>query len=170
MFEVGDLIVYATHGICRVDDISEMTFYDMTKTYYILHPIEDPKLTIRVPVDNDSVVMLKVIEKEQAKAIIESFALPGSEWIEKNTERAHKYHQIINRGNREEIARIINTLMRRKLTVEMEGKKLGEADNRMLTSIQKIMFTELSISLNKTFEDIMEQVTELIRSTLEIRT
>ncbi|MDQ6596090.1 CarD family transcriptional regulator [Bacillus salipaludis] len=41
MFNIGDLIIYSGHGICRVDDICEKTVSGITRTYYVLHPMEN---------------------------------------------------------------------------------------------------------------------------------
>lgn len=53
MFNIGDLIVYSGHGICCIDDICTKTYWDVAKDYRILHTVENGKLTISVPVDND---------------------------------------------------------------------------------------------------------------------
>ena len=36
MHEIGELIIYPGHGICRVDDIDEKNIAGETKTYYIV--------------------------------------------------------------------------------------------------------------------------------------
>ena len=61
MFNVGDLIIYSTHGICQIDEVCEKTVLGVSRHYYVLHPLEDAKLTISTPVDNDKVVMMKVV-------------------------------------------------------------------------------------------------------------
>ncbi|MGO5067087.1 MULTISPECIES: CarD family transcriptional regulator [unclassified Clostridium] len=67
MFSIGDLIIYSGQGICFIDDISKKTYGDFTKEYYVLHPIENYKLTISIPVDNDKVTMLEIIDRNEAK-------------------------------------------------------------------------------------------------------
>ena len=81
MFNVGDLIMYSTHGICQIDEICEKTYLDVTKIYYVLHPLNNNKLKISTPVDNDKVMMLEIMDKERAETILESFKLPGIEWM-----------------------------------------------------------------------------------------
>ena len=43
MYNIGDLIIYSSHGICRIDDICEKEYYGVAKNYYVLHPMEDYK-------------------------------------------------------------------------------------------------------------------------------
>jgi CarD family transcriptional regulator len=168
MFNVGDLIIYSGQGICRIDDISEKTYFGETKNYYTLHPIEGNKLEISIPVDNDKVVMLDLINRDEAEEIIKSFSLPGVDWIEINSHRAQIYSDMIKKGHRKEIATIINTLMRHKYRVESKGRKFYEQDSRLLTNAQSTLFAELAMSLNTSFEEINERIIALIAASEEL--
>ncbi len=162
MFNIGDLIIYSGHGICQIDEICDKSILGVTKKYYVLHPVQDTNLTISTPVDNNSVLMLAMIDKNEAEEILESFRHPGIEWIEKSSQRPHIYYDIVNAGNRKEISKIVNTLMRKKHEIEMSGKKFHEYDRKLLTFISNILFAELAISLDTTFEKVFDRVTTLI--------
>lgn len=162
MFNVGDLIIYSAHGICRVDDIEEKTFFGTTKEYYSLHPIEDPKLKINAPVDSDKIIMQELLSKKEAEEILESFRQPGVAWIEVDSQRSQTYSDYIKKGNRRDIAKIASTLIREKIKIEASGRKFHEADKRMLTTIQDILFSELAYSLDTTSEAIYEKVMSYI--------
>ncbi|WP_256358056.1 CarD family transcriptional regulator [Bacillus sp. sid0103] len=74
MFNIGDLVIYSAHGICKIDDICEKTVSGTTRTYYELHPMDnDRQLTISIPVNTDKVVMLEPLQKAEAQEILESF-------------------------------------------------------------------------------------------------
>jgi len=113
MFKIGDMIIYSVHGLCEIKDITEKKHRGTTRKYYVLHPLQDPQLTIYSPVDNDKVVMLEPLEKEEAEEILQSFENPGITWIEDVKQRNRKYQQLITNGDRREIASIANTLMRK---------------------------------------------------------
>ena len=53
-------------------------------------------------------------------------------------------------------------LMRKKHEIEMSGKKFHEYDRKFLTFVSDILFAELAISLDTTFEEIFDRVTNLI--------
>lgn len=72
MFKVGDLIIYSGQGICRIDDICKQRFLGEAKDYYVLHPIASPSLKTSTPVDNDKVLMLELINMDEALEIIEA--------------------------------------------------------------------------------------------------
>lgn len=163
MFKEGDLVTYSTHGICKIVDICTKTYSGITRNYYVLHPIGDSNLTIQCPTDNKQNVMQEMMDEGEAEEILESFKQPGMNWIEKPNDRKRYYSDMLKTGNRETIAKIVNTLMRKKRKVENDGKKLAEADRKMLCSIQNILFKELAFSLNTSFETIDKQVNKLIK-------
>lgn len=163
MFKKGDLIMYSVHGICKIDDICEKTISYVRKNYYILHPISDNKLSISIPVDNDKVTMLELLNKEEAEEVLESFKRPGAEWIESDRERGLVYGEIMKSGNRKEIIKVVNTLMKEKINIEKEGKKFHEKDKKLLTDIQTNLFSELAFSLNTTLDEIAKKVNNYIK-------
>ncbi|MCS0673682.1 CarD family transcriptional regulator [Cytobacillus firmus] len=165
MYNIGDLMIYSAHGICRVDDICEKTISGITRMYYILHPIEDNhQLTISTPIDNDKVVMLDLIKQDEALNILSSFKKPGIKWNDKPNVRVNLFKDIVNTGDRKEIAKVVNTLWRKKLESEQNDKKLYEQDQKLLNAVQKILFKELSLSLDKSAEEIEELVKEMIKA------
>ena len=158
MFKKGDLVLYSSHGICKIDDICEKKFSNIKKNYYILHPINDKKISISIPVDNDKVSILELLTQEEAKIILESFKNEGVEWINIDRDRTETYNENIKKGNRTEIAKIVNTLMKEKASLESNGKKFHEKDKKMLLGIQNILFSELAFLLNTTSEEIEQKV------------
>ncbi|WP_138420544.1 CarD family transcriptional regulator [Aquibacillus sediminis] len=159
MFTIGDLVIYSSHGICKIDDICDKTIFGTTKKYYVLHPMEDDhQLTISTPVNNDKVMMLELIDREEAQQILDSFHHPGVEWNTNHHERFQQYSTIIKTGDRKEIAKVINTLIRKKIEAERNERKFYERESGMLKETKQILFEELAISLDTTFEKINEMV------------
>lgn len=162
MFSIGDLVLYSTNGVCCIDDICEKTVLGVTKNYYVLHPMKDSKLSISTPVENGKVTMMELISKEEAKEILESFKEDGIDWIESDNDRNHIYSHIIKKGERKEVSRLANTLMKEKIKIEGNGKKFHEKDKKLLTSIQSVIYTELALSLDTTDEFIEEKINNFI--------
>lgn len=163
MYSVGDLIMYSSHGICEIDDITEKNFSNQTKTYYVLHPINNAQLVINVPIHSDKINLQDVVNKTTAQKIIDSFKQPGVDWIEKNNHRIHIYSEAIKHGDRYEIAKIVNTLMVKQHELQQFDKKLSSQDMKLLASIQNILFSELALSLETTSDDIYNRVVECLK-------
>lgn len=167
MFEVGDLIIYSGQGICHIDDVCKKTILGESKDYYILHPVASPSLKISTPIDNKKVLMMGLISKDEACEVIEDFKKPGIEWIEIASNRLGQYSKIVKKGNRKEILKVANTLIRKKYEIELKGRKMYEQDNNLLNNIKNILFSELAIALNTTIEDINEKITRLITESMK---
>ncbi|RFB17208.1 CarD family transcriptional regulator [Bacillus sp. HNG] len=162
MFNIGDLVIYSNQGICRIDDICEKTYSGITRNYYIMSPIEDSTLTIQNPVDNDRNLMRAIIGKSESEEILDSFKLPGIQWIDHASERHKNYSEIVSSGDRKEISSVLNTLMSKKYEFEIIDKKLSEHDRRLLLHIQKILFKELAITLDTTVKAIEKDINRMI--------
>src|SRR5699024_10867351 len=107
MLQIGDLAIYQNHGICRVEDICDQTYAGVTRTYYMLYPIENSEgLTAYVPVENGKTLLLKLIDKEKAKKVLLSFHSEGIEWIQRPQRRSQVYGKIMHSGDRMETAKI----------------------------------------------------------------
>lgn len=163
MFNIGDLVIYSSHGLSRIDDICEKTISNVTKKYYVLHPLNQVNLTISAPVDSNKLLMQKTLDSAEAKGIFEFFKQQDISWIENSKQRYKQYQDHLKTGNRNEIAKIANILMRKDLELQLENKKLPEQDRKMLEPIQNILFKELAHSLDTTFEKIVEHINSLIK-------
>ncbi len=164
MFNIGDIIFYSQHGLSKIDDICEKTFSNVTRTYYVIHPLEQSNLTISTPVDNVKVVMLKRMEREEAEEILQSFKQPGMDWIEDLRQRKMKFQEILASGQRKEIAQTANALMRKNFELSQNKKRLYEQDNKLLHKIQNLLFKELAMALNTSIDEIIDQINDMIRS------
>lgn len=163
LFKAGDLIIYSTHGVCRIDDISDKTVADETKSYYTLHPINNAqKLQISIPVDSDKVMMLTLLEADEAKEILESFRSPGAEWNPHPNNRNREFLNIVHSGNRHDIAQVVNTLTRRQIEATLTNKKLYEQDRKILENAKTILVKELSLALDLTEEVIDRKISSYL--------
>lgn len=159
MFNIGDLVIYSAHGICKIDDICDKTVAGKTRKYYVLHPIENNhQLTISTPVNNKKNVLHELMDKEEALEILKSFQKEGIEWDDRPNPRLQSYSKIVSSGDRTEIAEVVNTLIRKQIELEQEEKQLYAQDLNLLTPTQHTLFKELSIALATSVETINKLV------------
>lgn len=162
MYKIGDIIVYSAHGLCQIDDICERTVLGETRTYYVMHPLDDKDLTISCPVDSDKVLMLSALEADEAAEILQSFRSPGLPWVDDYRQRTARYREYMNSGDRMTIARMANTLMYKELELGQVKKHLYETDRKMLADIKRILFHELALSMDSTYEKIESLIGQYI--------
>lgn len=165
MYNAGDLIIYSNHGLCKIEEICEKKFRNISRKYYVIHPIEEPQLTISAPVDKAEKSIRALMDKEEAEKILESFKEPGIQWIEDARERNKKYNKVLDKGDRGEISGVLNTLMRKENEALRNEQKISDQDRKLLNSIQIIMFKELAVTLDTSLETITEKVNGMIKQT-----
>ena len=73
MFQAGDLVVYGSTGVCRVEGITQpgTSGADRDRQFYLLKPLQQDGV-IYTPVDNAKVPMRPVISREEAEARLRS--------------------------------------------------------------------------------------------------
>ena len=69
MFEKGEYIIYGSNGVCEVQDYMNAAGETDNRTYYVLAPMRSKGSTIFSPVDNQKVLMRKVMTKEEGEAV-----------------------------------------------------------------------------------------------------
>ena len=70
MFEKGEYIIYGSNGVCEVQDYMSAAGESDNRTYYVLAPMRYRGSTIFSPVDNQKVLMRKVMTKEEAREFL----------------------------------------------------------------------------------------------------
>ena len=73
MFSVGDFIVYGANGVCKITNIGPMAVPGTLKKkmYYTMTPCYIRDSSIFTPVDNERVVMRKVMTRDEAVQFID---------------------------------------------------------------------------------------------------
>lgn len=158
MYTNGDLVIYSTHGICRIDEVSNNTFYGHTKLYYVLHPIDKEGLKIQIPVDSAENSFNPLLNAQESKTLIKQFSNKGVDWIDNTSHRTRMFDTMIQTGNRIDIVNVLSTLLRKKSELTHLEKKLSNQDNKLLELIQHILFTEMAFALQTTPEAVQASV------------
>jgi CarD family transcriptional regulator len=149
MFEITDIVIHPTSGICKIEDIREEAFGKLGKhTYYVLSPLyENNHTVIYIPVDG-SIELRKVLSKENIKDIIKRVNLNNQLWIENDHKRAEKFNNILRSGNQSQIIELIVEIYMKQEEKAKEGKKLHVSDIRILDEAQKMVHQEFAYALN----------------------
>ena len=70
MFFKGDTIVYATTGVCVIDDIREQACTGEVHTYYVLQPVFDSSSKVFAPVGSSEQKMRAVLTAGEADELV----------------------------------------------------------------------------------------------------
>ena len=149
MFETGDMILYGSQGVCRIEKIEKMRIDREVKPYYVLRPVYERGCTVFIPVDNEKLTskMKHVLSVEQVNEIISLSPSQQSVWIDDDMVRKETFRATLDRGDRQEIACMIKALYLRQKKQNAMGKKLHMSDERLFKEAEKMLYDEFSIVL-----------------------
>ncbi len=158
MFKVGDVVVHK-RDICKITEI--IKDFRPGEDYYTLVPINDESLIIHTPVLDERGLIRNVISKKDAEALIQK--IPEIKVIkasDKPNDRSleNEYTSLINTGKHKDLIRIIKTAYLRKEEKVNNGQKASEKDKNFFNLAEKLFYTELSITLNKSYQETKEYV------------
>jgi len=134
------------------------------KNCYEIHPINDERLFLSVPVEKGDLLLFKMADKSEAEDLLNKFNEKGYEWIDNNNERVKIYTDILKTGKREDISLVLNALITEGIKLSKIDKKLNEKDKRILSSIEEILFEELAYALEITKEEVKSKIYKIIKS------
>lgn len=158
-YSKGDTVVYGGSGVCKIDDIKDISFYhERPQKYYILKPLfaKQQELVVYVPYDNEKLVakIQPVISKEEAIELIDNIKDVELEWIDDRNQRKDIYGSIVTSGSRREIVDVISLIKNHKNALEAEGKRLNMQDEKLLVEAERRMNAEFAVALNMDFDKV----------------
>ena len=168
MFQVNDMVLYGTNGVCKVVDIDERDCGGRMVEYYILKPIYASNSTIFVPVNNEKLTskMRYVLTKEEIDAKIRAIPEVQEEWMDDERARKEHFKDMVSRADTFELIQLIKMLMEHREKVVARGKKLNVADERMLQEAEKMICDEFSYVLGIPKEDVPSYITNSMKESI----
>lgn len=154
MYKVGDFVVYR-RDVCKVVGLSKK--YRNDEDYYKLAPTNDLTLTINTSTTDSEKLFRPVISKSDAEKLIAKIAS-----IEIITSDEHLlepiYKELVNSGSQEDLMKIIKTTCFRRDSHPINGKKCSEKNKIYFRMAEKMLYRELAVALNKTYDETKEYV------------
>ncbi|MCR4839104.1 MAG: CarD family transcriptional regulator [Eubacterium sp.] len=149
MFEVGDYVVYGTNGVCRIKAVGPIDFSGNSREqiYYTMIPCYVRDREVFTPVDNESVVIRKVMSEKEALDFIDDMQTIEKMPVEDEKKRELAYKQALLSCEPAKIVSLIKTIDDRMQKRKAEGKKMTSLDSRFSHIAEDSLYGELAISL-----------------------
>ena len=98
MFEIGDYVLNATNGICKISEIVEldMSGDKQLKSYFLLRPVEEENDRVYIPVDNADKRIRKVITQDEALAVLDRVPEIEALAVNNEKERETRYKEAVS--------------------------------------------------------------------------
>ncbi|OYX43770.1 hypothetical protein B7Y94_00960 [Candidatus Saccharibacteria bacterium 32-49-12] len=159
MAKSGDIVVYR-RDVCRVKDLIKK--YRNDEDYYVLLPLNDETLTVYVSVENAAKLFRPVISREEAEELISK--IPSIEPVEVGDRMIENvYRDLIHSNEHEDLVRVIKTAYLRSEEKLQKGLRRSEKDKTYFRMAEKILYSELSVCLEKTYNETEEYVVSQVR-------
>lgn len=162
MFKVNDYIVYGLTGVCQITDITKNEISNNETQYYVLTPLNNDNLTIKVPVGNKNVLMRPIITKDGILSLIATMPKTESIWLADDRQRNVNFKTALKSGNHGELIKIIKTLYLEREARAMVGKKLSKTDEAIMNTAEKQLNQEFAIALDISPDEVLPYILEHI--------
>lgn len=152
MHKINEYIIYKRE-VCQITDIIKK--FRNNQDYYLLTPLSDDSLKIKIPTDNKDIRNL--ITKKEVNKIIE--LIPSIEIIDSDTKSLENiYKELITDGTHESLIKIIKTTYLRNKERIDNNKKTTDKDTYYFNLAEKYLYQEFQIILNLTYEETKDYV------------
>lgn len=170
MFQIGELVVYGSTGVCRVEGISGLNQpgADRGKQYYLLKPLWQDGV-IYAPVDSQKVPMRPVISREEAEAIIDRMPDIPAACCRGNTAQAlaQQYQSAVRDGGHEALIEMMKAIHRKRGLAEAKNRRLGMIDERYMKQAERLLYGELATALEIPYDGVEDYISARLEGETE---
>ena len=163
MYSVGDYVVKANNGVCRIVDMVHPDFaVKKDRLYYLMVPVGDESARVYVPVDGDSSEMRAVITEEEAWDVIGRIKDIEAAWISNDRLREQFFKDAIRSLKPESLIGIIKNMYIRRMERLEQGKKSTAVDDRYFKIAENTLYSELAFAIGRNKEEMFELIKDSI--------
>ena len=162
MYNIGDSVVYPTHGAGVIEDIEVKEVLGKEQSYYVMRiPIGD--MMVMIPMANAKEIgMRDVIDKDKAEEVMRAFRSVETDVIQNWSKRFRDNMVRIKSGNIFEVSAVVKSLMLRD-----RQKGLSTGERKMLSNAKQIMISEIVVATGNDRDSIEKRLSGMIDDELE---
>jgi len=149
MYEKGELVIYGSVGVCRIEDITTPDFCAQSgkdDLYYVLSPLFQSGM-IYAPVESKKIFMRPVISRKEADELIdmiprirvEAYHNRSTQLLVAHYEKAFESHSCAD------LVELIMSIYSKKQSLAQQRRKFGNIDSRFMKRAEDMLYGELSV-------------------------
>lgn len=158
MYEINEYVVIANIGICKIIDICSPDFAQEEVLYYKIQPLNNPNDTIYVPINNDKVLMRKIISKQEVNDFIMQMPSIEPVWFENEKDMEFSYKEAMKSNDCYEWIKMIKGLYMKKQERIKQGKKPSQTSEKRFNKAQDTLMKEFAIALDIPIEEALSYI------------
>lgn len=165
MYQVGDLILYGSTGVCKVADITtqELAGKDKKQLFYVLEPLYQ-NCTIFTPVITTKIFMRPIISKDEAERLIDMIPTIRVEAYHNRdlNQLAEHYKASLSTHDCSDLIELSMSIYAKKQFAEQQKRKFGVVDEKFMKRAEDLLFGELAAALNIPKDQVPEYIAERV--------
>lgn len=164
IFAIGDLIVYGSMGVCRVEAVELRSLPKEGETqFYVLKPIYQT-CSVSTPVDNGKIPMRPVISREEAERLIDTIPDVHAEAYHNKVLRqlSEHYEGIIKLYDCSKLIELLLSTYDKRRLCAQQKKKFGAMDERYMKRAEDMLFGEFAVALGIDKSEVPGYITQRI--------
>ena len=164
MYRVGDMVMYGSTGVCRVQRIGALDGSPQDNTqYYMPAPVFDTEI-IYTPVDTRA-FMRPILTKEQAEALIARIPdIPEDVCTGCDIRLlSERYRACLRTHDNDDLIRLIKSVYLKNERAIHAGRHMGQIDQQYMKRAEKLLYGELAVALDMPFEQVQPYIKKRIR-------
>ncbi|MBQ7424893.1 MAG: CarD family transcriptional regulator [Lachnospiraceae bacterium] len=160
MLNIGECVIYGSHGLCRIEDVLVPSFLERgkEKEYYQMVSAVDAGSVLYVPVEGAEDKVRDYLSAEDAEELIEDIEVSPELHLPDGKKAEPEIKDIIKRNIADEMMSLVKSLHKIKAVRESEGKKFASMSEKYLNIAEKLLYTELAFSLKSEKDEIKRRV------------
>lgn len=158
MFKLGDYVINAANGVCKIEDKLTMNLTGTSKEYFLLISQYDGNSKAYIPVESAPLRIRPVMEENEAKELLEHLKEANEVPVEIEKQREIAYKSAINSNQARALASLYRTTYLRRQRRLMEGKKTNSVDERYYKQVEGQLCNELAFVLHLPRTDVKEMI------------
>jgi len=150
MYQIGEMVTYGIHGVCRVVDVEKQTVHARTSTYLVLEPVGRDGSRYLVPMHNQAAMgkLGPVLLPEELEAMLRDEKIRVDDWPRDENQRKQMYRELITSGDRAGLMNMVHSLYLQRKSLSDAGKRMHMADENFLRDAEKILAGEISVVMD----------------------
>lgn len=154
-YKIGDRVIHSREGLSTIMGEASIAGND----YFVVVADKGDKENIYVLKNRTDNIIRPIMSKEEAQKVFDYMRTVGAEFISNTKQRRDQYRRRLLSGSVYDLAYLSRQLYFYYYYNENgQVVKLGPTDLQMLKDAERILFDELSLSLELSMEDLKKAV------------
>ena len=146
MRQIGEIVIYGSKGVCKIEEICNLDMSGEMKEYYVLAPLYDKSTKVYVPIDKERLTnrMRDVMSPEAIEEFIADIDSIEADWCEDTDERKPYYTDIVSKGDVRRIVAMLKALYAHRAKLDKMNRRMYVSDERSIRDGEKLIQGEIA--------------------------